>query len=1215
MNKKRLKKFLPLVLSLGTITVVPTVLASCSAQVSSTLLDNLVSKGNGLQLTNNLNLSDLAKYSLTTSTGSKKWHNQLNNQAIYQWYLKLATNNDLSNNKDGYNRLWETQKNKINDDYNNAYDSSKNSNGNDFLLKFQQDELDVNGGNEDAWKKQKWLEWASSTFASDLFTNFYLSLVDKNDNFVPATKANLENALTESSDITFKFNKNGTNNSKIDNYVANEYANFQQFIYDQWVQSENPFVISYSQWNYSNPVDGLDSIYNPNAIGKDAVNQTVSANYKFPYFSSSKTNDSYSDVEKFNNFKNSARNGFFENDAAAESIGLINMNKYGFSADTSSSYKLINNVNTYTSNSSNLSLASTFLFSTAYSNDKKVNNDIRKKISKPFNDSSGLPFDSITSNFVSVDKESFKNKDLSGTSDSSSETTYVPYTQIQDNQVKQILSSNAYSQLASTTSSGSDSSSIKYDTNNGLYVIDAFIATDNSDLSNVIFLRDDAAVYAIALDGEIYISKASNLIEAKKRAGDIVLYRYLQNKSNANTGFSIDLQQTLKTFFEENRDWLITKYAQLETNQSLFDFNFINGDKNALIVLQDLANYAYISSRYKRMENYETNLFETKNKYDVSDKSALASNYGTKSLFNGLAAMYPYPFTAAVKQETNKVGEIGHYTALDTLKLDNPFSVNDQSLKDIDLNDPYGERGVYKKLNSDINLYITSKSFGPLQSDFDGFKYSQYIYTNDFFINQAILAVGNDGNLLSDLIKKNVLLQSGLKEKFNLSSYDYIIPQLYDINNYQFNNNDVSSYINSALSNYFFNSNFQNSSSKWIDLKQTQSFDFNNSSTTTPPSTSSPSLPTVSYDVLNKYRKDLWIKENIEMNAIPADNYVNFLTLLSTIDYLMANDGQVFLSQLSSKLSTADTRLSFLVWETSIDTKNQKDTTNKKPNEVLYQKDNLYSNVNNSQGSAYYPLNSDYSVVDTLGSAFANDSYLSSYYTHVSDMINFQGIQTNSNFQNITKSLENNLFVNFPTDQKGLLYGFSDKRENLVNMVKNYSSSQVLALANNIQKLFDLDISNIVNASNLSQMQQNLISIINDNNKIKDDAFKPKQGYVNQDLYSEESDEISGYKYASYVIQLSENNLTSATGFLDYLETAFTTNDPNQTTSSTTNANSEKQANDLFWNLVVQMATDTSIQTSAISNVTSTNKVTVYDIRLNNQLGSRWVLNYKDQSS
>ena len=45
------------------------------------------------------------------------------------------------------------------------------------------------------------------------------------------------------------------------------------------------------------------------------------------------------------------------------------------------------------------------------------------------------------------------------------------------------------------------------------------------------------------------------------------------------------------------------------------------------------------------------------------------------------------------------------------------------------------------------------------------------------------------------------------------------------------------------------------------------------------------------------------------------------------------------------------------------------------------------------------------------------------------------------------------------------------------------------------------------------------------------------------------------------------------------------------------------------------MATDTSIQTSAISNVTSTNKVTVYDIRLNNQLGSRWVLNYKDQSS
>ncbi|MDE7075160.1 MAG: hypothetical protein K2O21_00800, partial [Malacoplasma sp.] len=207
MNKLKFKKFLPLILSLGAITVVPTVLTSCSSEISSTLLDNLVSKGNGLRLTNNLDLSDLAKYSLTTTTGSKKWHNQLNNQAIYQWYSNLANNNDLSNNKDGYHRLWEVQKQKIDDDYKSVYDSSKESNGNDFLLKFQQNELDVNGGNEDAWKKQKWLEWASSSFASDLFSNFYLSLVDKSGNFVPANQANLEKALQDWGDSSVKFNK------------------------------------------------------------------------------------------------------------------------------------------------------------------------------------------------------------------------------------------------------------------------------------------------------------------------------------------------------------------------------------------------------------------------------------------------------------------------------------------------------------------------------------------------------------------------------------------------------------------------------------------------------------------------------------------------------------------------------------------------------------------------------------------------------------------------------------------------------------------------------------------------------------------------------------------------------------------------------------------------------------------------------------------------
>ncbi|MDE7099616.1 MAG: hypothetical protein K2N99_00155, partial [Malacoplasma sp.] len=387
------------------------------------------------------------------------------------------------------------------------------------------------------------------------------------------------------------------------------------------------------------------------------------------------------------------------------------------------------------------------------------------------------PFDLITSNFISTNTDDFKN-DSSSTSSSDKK---VLYTQILDEQVKQILSSAAYSQLSTTGNNNSN-----YNSSNGLYVIDAFIPTDNTDLSNVLFLRDDTAVYAIALDGEIYISKATSLTDAKKRAGNIVLFRYLQNKSNTNVGFSIDLPQTLKTFFDDNRDWLITKYAQLETNQNLFDFNFL--DNNALAVLQDLANYAYVSGRYKRIENYEANLFEAKNKYDISDKSGFASNYGTKSFFNGLAARYPYPFSAAISQEQNKTGEIGHYTALDSLKLENPFGVNDQSLKDIDLNDPYGDKGIYKKLNSDISSYIAGKSFGPLKSNFDGFKYSQYIYTDDFFINQAILAVGNDGNLLSDLIKKNVLLQSGLKDKFNLSTYDYIIPQLYDVNKYEFNN-------------------------------------------------------------------------------------------------------------------------------------------------------------------------------------------------------------------------------------------------------------------------------------------------------------------------------------------------------------------------------------------------------------------------------------------
>ena len=810
---------------------------------------------------------------------------------------------------------------------------------------------------------------------------------------------------------------------------------------------------------------------------------------------------------------------------------------------------------------------------------------------------------------------------------STASSTHVPYTQILDDQVKSVFSTTAYTQLSAATT--------KYNTSNGLYLIDAFIPS-NSNLQNVLFLREDGGVYAIALDGEKYISQATSLSDAKKRAGDIVLYRYLQNKANAAVGFPIDLSQTLNTFFTDNRDWLIYKYVQLNSNQELFNFDFINNDNDALKVLQDLASYAYINTRYKRIQTYQEAIFENKNKYDVADKKAFGSNYGTKSLFNGLASQFPYPFTSVVSKTDTTSGSSGYYSQLDTVKVENPFGDNDQSVKGLDFADPYGANGIYKKLHTDIAAYVNNKKISPLTSNFEGFKYSQYIFTDDFFINQAILAVGNDGNLLSDLVKKNVLLQSGIKEKFNLSSFDYIIPELYNVNSYKFNNAEANTYINNALSNFYFNSVFDNSKTKWVNLKETQDINYALPTTTTPvtptptptpsqpapPTTQDVKLPTISYSALNQYRKEMWINENIKMKATEMDSYINFLTLLSTIDYLMQDNGKNFLSQLSTKLSTADSRLSFLVWEANIDTKNQSNAASiATPKDLLYGTDasgNLvYTNVNNSQASTYYPLNSSSSVVGEKNSAYVNDTYSANYYKNISSLISFQGIQTNSTSQNITEHLKSSLFTN-AKDKTGLLYGFADSREKLVTIVRNYSNSQITSLATTLQKLFSIDVSNVTSATNLNQMQNSLVSIINDTNAIPDSAFQPKAGYAEKDLYTEQSDEISGYKYGSYVIQLNENNLASASGFLDYLKSIFNKYDPsssNSTSVGSTNAKGEEQANDLFWNLVVQIAADTNVQNSAISSITSANKVTVYDVRLNNQLGSRWVSNYKDQSS
>lgn len=1326
MNKKKIRKFTSLTFGLGVVSIIPAVLTSCSS-ISSSLLEEYVPKGTGLNLAtgDNYSLTDLTKYSLSTNTGMEAWFKQIVNQAILQWYQRLGGDSSQSSDKAGYARQLSAEKKSINDSYDSAYDSTDGKNTTEKNYLFQQKELDPNGGTEDSWKKQKWLDWASTKLESDLFANLYLSLVDGNGNRVKTTYDALNKALSSnngtasiadaSNNISFKFNKNalkGTSTSSNDNYVNNEYANFQQFIFDQWVQSENPFIINYEKWSYGTPSQGLDTIYNADAIGKTTTStSTIAGSYAFPYFNTAADNSNYSDVNKFIQFVNSAKSsGIADQNDSNGTYGLTDINKGNFSGDTSASYKLVSNATSYSDLSVSLALGATYLFSTSYtasstgtsssssgnSASTNVDNTSRNKLSKSITTTNTDPFDAITSNFVSTDKSAFKNNSTSVSSSSStSSDSYIPYTQLSDSLVKNVLSSNAYS-LLSSNNSGINAASEKYDTSNGLYTIDAFIP-DESNLKNVLFLRDTDGVYAITLDGEAYISKATTLSDAKKRAGNIVLYRYLESKMpsgavNSSSGLtSIDLLSTLKTFYQNNRDWLIYEYAQSKStstassnnSQSLFDFSFINSNSNAKKVLNDISAYYYILNRYQKIESYQEAVYKAKSTY--------SSNYGSVANKNGLASQFPYAFTGASVTTTTKdnatSSTIGYYSQLSTLKVEQPSWWSTTSSSSVDWNDPNSSSGIRYTLMNDIANYVSSISISQLTSSFSGFKYSQYIYTDDFFLNQAILAVGSDGNLLGDMIKKNILLSSingSSSSNKILQNKTYIDSSLYTVSNFidsSFNgansstaNGDVSKYINSALSNYFFNSTFDSSANKWVGLKQayTPSYEYSgtaiqdNSNT----SSSASTLQTIKYDDLDTYRKNMWLSSNLTSTATTNDNYINFLTFIATIQYLNANNGEKFMEQLRNKISTTDgSNLSFLVWESSVD-KNLDNSTNfattntataladtasnssfSDAKTLLYGSDgnSVVTNVNNSQSTSYYPNKSNtgtYVDKNNNNSTFTDSSLTANYYTHVSGMHGFQGIETSTSSSNISSVLSNALFTspslfsnttssgsanNSSNDKTGVLYGIAKDRETLVTNIKSYSSSQVDSLAKLIQKYFNINISSVLNASDESSKQTALIKIVDSNNsqsketsaqQIPDSAFNPRRGYVNNgQLYKEDNQSVTNVNYGSYVIQLNSDDLKDKSTFISVLQQSFSTNKPSTTPTSTQQTSNQvdgvakDEVASLYWNLLVQIASDSSVQDVAISNLLSGNKITVYDVRLNNQLGSKWVINYKEQSS
>lgn len=1230
MKKIKLSKklsFLSLSLSFAIIT--PIVVTACSSSIDSGLTDKLVSKGNGLSFTANSSLNDVAKTALKSDSGLTKYSQQIIGQSLLNWYKSLTSNDSQSINKVNYKLEYDKKIEEINDSYDSTYDTSSTTNKSNFPLVFQQEELDKHGGTEDSWKKEKTIDWAITKFKEELFSDIYLSLVDQNGNYVKTTKEKLSQALSSTNDtsgVSFAFSKNYNTNPK-DDYVIEQYAKFQKFVFDQWVLLENPFIANQVSWGYGS-MDSGNNIYLDSATNNTA-SASFTGTYNFPYFDSKATNDGESTVSKFTRFVNNGTNGYKEDGTN----GLRKIDK-GYTTGTDT-LKLVTNYSEYKDSDLQSGLALTYLFSKAYTNSGVTLAD-NTNLSKTVNTTGKDGFDAITSNFVS-----YNSSDFNGTSSSTPSAPYasgsassIPYVELNGDLVSKILKNPK-----STTGTGSGGSGGKTKTFSSLYTIDAFQPANNG-LSDFIFVRTPSGVSAYAIDGLEYIKKANSLEEAKKKAGNIVLYRYLENKANSSNGVSIDLKGKLTTFLNNHFETLVYKYWEKNKESSFISFDWLS--ENQKNVLSALTDYLYIKSNYKNIENYQIAIY--------TNKSSLSTNYGQYNAHkNGLASQLPYAFTeASSTQSVNGSGlpTYGYYSVLSTLLTPtNPFGLNSSGdNKDASFwNDPFKTNGAYSVYSQAVDKLINDDNLSALTSDFSGFKYSQYIYSNNYYINQALLNYGNDGNILGDSYKISAITKS-INSK--ASSGQKIVQDLtglvnqtnLKVSNFMMNNTDVSSDYNSALSNFFFNSVFDSSSNKWLMLDKT-------STATT--AAASGTVSTIKYTDLDNYRLSSWLSNKVQMSSSNLADYMNFLTVVATSQYLLENNGEQLMSNLRTKIDTDAS--TFLVWESSVDKQLDASADIKSSKDLLYGTDgsSVKTNLNNSQSTAYYPnkttANSTNDKYNTTGSTFSSSS---NYYTHVSNMNGFQGFITESGSANISSPLKNILFTNPKTynkDDFGLLYGIASSREELKNKINNFTfTTEVDDLTKKIQKLYPniTEFNEVLNLNDLGGKKAKLIEGIekqnstqapsdkntNSNYVISDNVFKPRNGYISNGqtqtnastpstgvstLYKDLNNHVSQVEYGSYVIQVNESNLKDFSTFVNYLSEAFKEKNP-ENGNGTGNKHTEC-ANNLLTNLLVSLSTDSTIQTQALNAIASKNKVDVYDIRLNNQLGEKWANNFKEQ--
>ncbi len=280
------KKIITAGLAVAIIGATGLTLVGCSS-VSKELINNKTDTGKGDLFAKNAGIREFAKQTLMLKTGQQSILDSMTDAVLYNWYQK-ATSNRIS-------EQWKTWTDAVNDQYNDLVKKYKSDRGADWEFYLQQDELDAAGGTEGSWKYQQMTSKLKDDFTTRLFENDYLGLenTDGTINSNPShgqlnDAANINANPKHVDDQGVKLNTNnfifspktlGSDAYQIDT----GYSNLINYIFSQWLTQDMPIPTSMILFKDTAPVSGTTSKwFNVPYFTSDTVG--TDGSYKFQVF-------------------------------------------------------------------------------------------------------------------------------------------------------------------------------------------------------------------------------------------------------------------------------------------------------------------------------------------------------------------------------------------------------------------------------------------------------------------------------------------------------------------------------------------------------------------------------------------------------------------------------------------------------------------------------------------------------------------------------------------------------------------------------------------------------------------------------------------------------------------------------------------------------------------------------------------------------------------